>query len=280
MKTAEYYDRANYVDDELLRGTGVIGLLAGDQLHPPMVDDPEIWRNSGRWQHGAAESVRRLLRNAGIQPGDLVLDVGCGIGGATRMLTREFGARAIGLNISEEQMRTARKLGNESYIKGSAEEISVRSNSVAAVLSVNMFYHLFAHFASLREMMRITRSRGVLAFDDWVLTDRATEEDRRQLNLHWNPEPVRWITDEELLGTMQAAGYVVEGIDDLSRVGRGVMAEHFGPTFEVQVRPMLVAHDPQHGAAVADHVKQAIDHTIELYREHKLRYLQIVASKP
>ncbi|MGQ0560954.1 MAG: SAM-dependent methyltransferase [Gemmatimonadota bacterium] len=123
-RTSEYYDSANYLDDELLRGTGVVGLLSGDQLHPPMVDDAEIWKHSARWKEGGAESVRRLLRKAKIRPDDLVLDVGCGIGGATRMLTHEFGARPIGLNISEEQMRTARKLGGQTYLKGNAEQLS------------------------------------------------------------------------------------------------------------------------------------------------------------
>jgi cyclopropane fatty-acyl-phospholipid synthase-like methyltransferase len=121
-RTAEYYDLSVYSSDELLRGTGVIGMISGDQLHPPMVDDAEIWKDSARWKEGGAATVRRLLRNAAIQPRDLVLDVGCGIGGATRMLTREFGARAIGPDISDEQMRTARKLGVESYIKGRIDE--------------------------------------------------------------------------------------------------------------------------------------------------------------
>ena len=279
-KTAAYYDASNYLDDELLRGTGVVGLISGDQLHPPMVDDAAMWQDSRKWKRGAVESVRRLIRHARIRPGDIVLDVGCGIGGATRMLGKEFNARAIGLNISEEQMRTGRKLGDESYVKGSAEEIPVRSNAVDSVLTVNMFYHLRRKAVSLCEMFRVTRAGGTLAFDDWVVTANATQKDRDDLIQHWNPEPVTWITDTELEHEITNAGYDIERIDDFSHVGRGVMAEHFGDTFEREVRPLILNEDPVHGESVAHYLRAAIDHTIEMYRQEKMKYLQIVARKP
>jgi cyclopropane fatty-acyl-phospholipid synthase-like methyltransferase len=279
VRTADYYDASVYAHDELLRGTGVIGMISGDQLHPPMVADAEIWKHSARWKEGGAATVRRLLKNAAIQPNDLVLDVGCGIGGATRMLSGEFDARAIGLNISEEQMRTALKLGNEAYIKGSIEQIPVASNTVDCVVSVNMFYHVSAHSAALRELNRITKRNGTLAWDDWVLTENATEADRGQLNQHWNPEPVRWITDRALQAELARAGYRVENLTDLTSIGTGVMAEHFAPTFEREVRPMIEAHDAQYGRMIADHLKAAIDHTIRMYQDGKMRYLQIIARK-
>ena len=279
-RTAEYYDNAVYGADVLLRGTGVIGLILGDQLHPPMVADPDIWANSSRWKEGAEECVRRLARRAGIEQGDRVVDVGCGVGGATRLLRREFGARAFGLNISEEQLRTAHRLGNEDpYIKGDAHCIPLASGSVDSVLSFNMFYHIAHKRAALSEMARVTRPGGMLAFDDWVLTDQATESDRLQLLAHWNPEPVAWTTDVNLLDDMRAAGYEILCIDDYTHVGRTVMRDWFGPTFEREVRPAIVAADALHGEAVADHLRAAIDHTIELYVQRKLRYVQIVARK-
>lgn len=280
MKTAEYYDASNYLEDELLRGTGVVGLISGDQLHPPMVDDAAMWQDLRMWKHGAAESVRRLLRHAGINSNDVVLDVGCGIGGATRMLSREFSAVPIGLNISEGQMRTARKLGNEIYLKGSAEAVPVRSNAVDCVLTVNMFYHVRCKSVSLCEMFRVTKPGGTLAFDDWVVTARATNEDQQELNTHWNPEPVTWITDAALQAEITNAGYHIERIDDYSHVGRGVMAEHFGPTFEREVRPLILKEDPVHGESVAHYLRAAIDHTIDMYEQEKMKYLQIVARKP
>lgn len=279
MKTAEYYDSSNFGDDELLRGTGIVGLISGDHLHPPMVDDPDVWRNSARWREGAAESVRRLLARTGIDPGHQVLDVGCGVGGTVRMLIGEFGARALGLNISITQLQTARKLGPGRYVKGSITAIPFRSNCLDAVTCINMFYHVDAHAPALSQVFRVLRPAGSLAFDDWVLTARATRADQRALNRHWNPEAVRWIRDVELLGTLNDVGFVVEQVEDLTNVGRGLMHEHFAATFEREVRPMLEQADPQHGRAVADHFKVAVEHTIQMYREGRMRYLQIVARK-
>jgi SAM-dependent methyltransferase len=190
-----------------------------------------------------------------------------------------FEAHAIGLNISEEQMRTARKLGVESYIKGSIDEIPLKSNAVDCVVSVNMFYHVSAHSAALREMNRITKRNGTLAWDDWVLTENANDIDQTDLNGHWNPEPVRWITDSELFAGITDAGYAIESITDLTSIGTGVMAEHFAPTFEREVRPMIEAHDAQYRAMIADQLKAAIEHTIQMYQEEKMRYLQIIARK-
>ena len=279
MKTAEYYDSANYSEDELLRGTGVVGLISGDHLHPPMVDDPAVWRDSRRWKEGAARSVRGLIQRARICAGQHVLDIGCGVGGTVRMLAREFGAHAFGLNISETQLVTARKLGPGAYIKGSINAIPVASNCMHAVTCINMFYHVADHASALREMFRIARPGGCLAFDDWVLTPNATAEDQRELNTHWNPEPVRWIADVELMDVMTDTGFVIEDVVDLAGIGRGVMHEHFARTFEREVRPMIEAADPDYGTAVADHFRAAVDHTIHMYREHRMRYLQIVARK-
>ncbi len=280
MKTAEYYDNSNYADDELLRGTGVVGLISGDHLHPPMVDDAEIWKDSKRWKEGAAESVRRLLQRAAIRPGSSVLDVGCGVGGTVRLLQHEFGAHSIGLNISATQIVTARKLGPGAYVQASITAIPIQSNCLDAVTSINMFYHIPDHATALREMFRVLEPGGALAFDDWMLTENAGDADQRELNTHWNPEPARWIRDVELMGLLNEIGFEIEDIADLTAVGRGVMHEHFADTFEREVRPLIESADPQYGTAVADHFKAAVEHTIRMYREERMRYLQIVARKP
>jgi hypothetical protein len=100
------------------------------------------------------------------------------------------------------------------------------------------------------------------------------------LHEHWNPEPVTWISDEELTNLMSDVGYRIERVDDYADVGRGVMAELFAPTFEREVRPRIVDADPEYGEMVADHLRAAVDHTISLYQQNKLRYLQIIARRP
>jgi cyclopropane-fatty-acyl-phospholipid synthase len=49
--------------------------------------------------------VRRALREAGVKPGDRVLEIGCGWGGLAEMAAREFGARVKGVTLSREQLQ-------------------------------------------------------------------------------------------------------------------------------------------------------------------------------
>ena len=52
---------------------------------------------------------RHLCRKLRLQPGEYLLDVGCGWGGLARYAAREFGARVFGITLSKEQLALARE---------------------------------------------------------------------------------------------------------------------------------------------------------------------------
>ena len=51
--------------------------------------------------------VRRALRMAGVQPGDRVLEIGCGWGALAEKATTEFDASVVGVTLSTEQLEFA-----------------------------------------------------------------------------------------------------------------------------------------------------------------------------
>ncbi len=53
--------------------------------------------------------VRRALRMAGVNPGDRVLEIGCGWGALAEMAATEFDARLVGVTLSHEQLAWAHK---------------------------------------------------------------------------------------------------------------------------------------------------------------------------
>lgn len=53
--------------------------------------------------------VRRALRMAGVQPGDRVLEIGCGWGALAEAAVREFGATVTGVTLSTEQLAYAQQ---------------------------------------------------------------------------------------------------------------------------------------------------------------------------
>jgi cyclopropane-fatty-acyl-phospholipid synthase len=67
--------------------------------------------------------VRRALRMAGVQPGDRVLEIGCGWGAVAEAATTEFGARLTGVTLSTEQLAFARARMNW---HGSAQRADLR----------------------------------------------------------------------------------------------------------------------------------------------------------
>ena len=61
-------------------------------------------------QHQALLNKNRVLyEKAGIQPGDKVLDAGCGIGGSTIWMAKQHGNRVTGITISAKQADYARQ---------------------------------------------------------------------------------------------------------------------------------------------------------------------------
>lgn len=281
-RAAEYYDAA-WLDGVPLPGTGIVGLMLGDQLHPPMVDDAGVWGDGARWVEGARECTRRLARLAEIGPADTMLDVGCGVGGAVRQVAAEFGCRAVGLNVSDVQLRTAASLGSPApgrtaYLRGDAQRIPAREGAFTCAWTFNMFYHIPDKRLALREMHRVLAPGGRLAFDDWVLADAAGAADRAELRHHWSsPE---WMTDGELLAAIEEAGFHPPSAPvDYTHVGAGVMRDLFASTYERDFAPRIRTLDAQWGDRMAADFRAAVDHTIELYASGRLRYLQLVAVK-
>jgi cyclopropane-fatty-acyl-phospholipid synthase len=56
-----------------------------------------------------AAKVRRALTQCQVQPGDRVLEVGCGWGALAEMVTTEFSASVVGVTLSTEQLGFARE---------------------------------------------------------------------------------------------------------------------------------------------------------------------------
>jgi cyclopropane-fatty-acyl-phospholipid synthase len=61
------------------------------------------------WSRRSKPNSIHLCRKLRLQPGDYLLDVGCGWGGLARYAAREFGAKVFGITLSKEQLELARE---------------------------------------------------------------------------------------------------------------------------------------------------------------------------
>jgi SAM-dependent methyltransferase len=109
--------------------------------------------------------------------GKLVLELGCG-GGQWSMFLTDAGARPVGLDLSEQQLGTARRLMRAPYplVQGDGEMLPFRDASVDIVLSDHGAMIWADPYKTVPEVARVLRPGGRLAFNagtPWVCVSDA-----------------------------------------------------------------------------------------------------------
>jgi SAM-dependent methyltransferase len=117
-------------------------------------------------------AAARLVRFAGVKPGQEVLDVGCGTG-VVAITARRQGAKVTGLDLTPELLSRAKDHGGVAgyedvrWQEGDAEALPYADGQFDVVLS--QFGHMFAPRPEVatREMLRVLRPGGTIAFATW-----------------------------------------------------------------------------------------------------------------
>jgi SAM-dependent methyltransferase len=125
------------------------------------------------WE-GGERALGALLGGLGVSipPGQVVLDIGCGLGRLTRPLAREA-ERVLALDISEEMLTRARELnsdlGNVEWLHGDGTSLRpVADESVDICVSHVVFRHIpdpAITLGYIREMGRVLKPGGFAAFE-------------------------------------------------------------------------------------------------------------------
>lgn len=113
----------------------------------------------------------QLVKFAQVAPGQRVLDVACGTGVVAVTAARR-GARVSGLDLTPVLIERARKNASIAevdvdFVEGDAEALPYPDGSFDVVLS--QFGHIFAPrpAVAVREMLRVLKSGGRIAFSSW-----------------------------------------------------------------------------------------------------------------
>ncbi len=117
-----------------------------------------------------------------------VLDVGCGIGGSSRILAKEYEFEVTGVTISPKQVQRATELTPQGvtakFQVDDALALSFPDNSFDVVWSIEAGPHMPDKAKYASEMMRVLKPGGILVVADW------NQRDDRALPLNFWEKPV------------------------------------------------------------------------------------------
>lgn len=123
----------------------------------------DAWYDTPRGRWIGETEYRLLQRQLALQPGESLLDVGCGTGWFTRRFAAGNGWYVTGLDNDPERLAFARKHGrNERYRKGDARALRYADASIDRVVSVATLCFIDDWRLALSEMARVARRRVVV----------------------------------------------------------------------------------------------------------------------
>lgn len=118
-------------------------------------------------RHGMWQDYLPLLYDfLELKDGQKILDVGCGSGAYTRLLAARVKGQIIGADIDDEVLKAARKLGKAygiQFVKHDVYALGFPDDYFDLVTCQMLLSNLEKPARALREMIRVTKSRGLVA---------------------------------------------------------------------------------------------------------------------
>jgi hypothetical protein len=226
--------------------------LLGDALHP-----------------GGAELTERLARALRVGSGDLVVDIGSGLGTSALVIARATGCDVVGVDLSSANVERAGTRAADAglaarvrFLEGDAEALPLPDTSVDGVLSECSLCLVPDKRAAVREIARVLRPGGRVAISDVTARPTALPPELRTLTA-WTAclADARPLT--EVAALLTQSGLVVEELEEhderlqalVDRVsGRLRLARLLGDRLPADLRAELAA-----GLELAGLARQAVD---------------------
>ena len=167
---------------------GILEFYWGEHIHLGHYGSPP--RRKG-FLRAKSDFVHEMVKWGGLDKlpaGTTVLDVGCGIGGSSRILAKDYSFETTGITISPKQVQRAQQLTppevTAKFQVDDALNLSFPDNSFDVVWSIEAGPHMPDKVKYAEEMMRVLKPGGILVVADW------NQRDDRQKPLNFWEKPV------------------------------------------------------------------------------------------
>ncbi|MGH3157205.1 MAG: class I SAM-dependent methyltransferase [Streptosporangiaceae bacterium] len=189
------------------------------------------------YQRPRQDIARLVLDLAGLDGGELILDVGCGNGAYLAELARRgYAGPVLGLDLSPGMLSAARdRAPGAGLVVADATAIPLPDDVASAALAPHMLYHVPDPAAAVRELRRVTRPSG-----------RAVVV----LNGNDHLRELRDVIEGTLPEVAPTVAYVHERLT--LEAGERLLAGHFGTITRHDFTAELVLPDP---GPVADYIR-------------------------
>lgn len=197
LLSARRYQSANSVANAYDQWTedGILEFYWGEHIHLGHYGDPPRQKN---FLQAKSDFVHEMVRWGGLQglpEGTTLLDVGCGIGGSSRILARDYDFAVTGITISPQQVERARQLTpagvNAQFFVDDAMALSYPDASFDVVWSIEAGPHMPDKQGFARELLRVLKPGGLLVVADW------NQRDERQKPLNfWERLVMKQLLDQ------------------------------------------------------------------------------------
>jgi MPBQ/MSBQ methyltransferase len=190
LKTTRPYQSSNSVANSYDQWTedGILEFYWGEHIHLGHCGSPPQRKD---FLLAKSDFVHEMVRWGGVDklpPQTTVLDVGCGIGGSSRILARDYGFKVTGITISPQQVQRAQELTppelDAQFRVDDAMALSFPDASFDVVWSIEAGPHMPDKAIFARELMRVLKPGGILVVADW------NQRDDRQKPLNFWEKPV------------------------------------------------------------------------------------------
>ena len=197
LATARRYQSSGTVVNSYDRWTedGILEFYWGEHIHLGHYGSPPQHKDFLKAKEDFVHEMVRWGRLERLPAGTTVLDVGCGIGGSSRILARDYGFVVTGVTISPHQVRRAQELSPPGlpvrFQIDDAMALSFPDASFDVVWSVEAGPHMPDKAVFAKELLRVLKPKGVLVLADWNQRD-----DRRVPLNFWEKPVMRQLLDQ------------------------------------------------------------------------------------
>lgn len=119
----------------------------GNDLYRAMLDQRltytcGYWKSAEDLDEAQEAKLDLVCRKIGLKRGDKLLDIGCGWGSLARFAAEEYGAKVVGITVSNEQVELARQLCEGLDIEIRLQDYRDVNEKFDHIVSLGMFEHV------------------------------------------------------------------------------------------------------------------------------------------